>query len=110
MSHSTETAPLVLVDCRPETEEVLKAVFEPRGVIVCREIQRRQLQADPFIVVRGRAAHHAATHPQSIGEARQAGDCGSDGDACHELTLPPMFHYGDLIRTVERLLQERGAA
>lgn len=109
MPPQIESRPLVLVDCRPETEEVLKAVFEPRGVIVCREIQRRRLQAEPYIVVRGRVTHYAATHPQSIGEARGAGDWNADGD-CHELTLPPMFHYGDLIRTVERLLEERVAA
>ncbi len=110
MPHQTLSAPLVLVDCRPETEEVLRAIFEPRGVIVCREIQRRRSKSEPSIVIRGRASHYLATHAATIDDPIAMTEAAPAGNTCHELTLPPLFHYGDLIRTVERLLQNRHAA
>lgn len=106
MSQPAASAPLVLVDCRPETEEVLKAVFEPRGIIISRLLHERG-NSDPWIVIRGQANPHAAAHVQVIEEPAAI----RDADATFaELTLPPLFHYGDLIRKVERLLAERRAA
>jgi hypothetical protein len=110
MPHQTQSAPLVLVDCRPETEEVLRAIFEPRGVVVSREIQRRRPTSEPSIVIRGSASHYLATHAEVIDEPTAMGEAASAGNTCHELTLPPLFHYGELIRMVERLLQDRSAA
>lgn len=109
MTQSSPAAPLVVVDCRPETEEVLKAVFEPRGVIVSRPLHARRYEAAPWLVIRGNDEHYRAMHVQFIEEHKSASDHDA-GLPCHELRLPPLFHYGDLIRSVERLLNERHAA
>jgi hypothetical protein len=107
MSQPAASAPLVLVDCRPETEEVLKAVFEPRGVVVSRLLHDRGASSNPWIIIRGKANPHLALHAQVIEEPSAV----RNSDAKYaELTLPPLFHYGDLIRKVERLLDERRAA
>lgn len=98
--------PLVLVDCRPETEEVLKAVFEPRGVSVSRLLHERGAQPATCIIIRGQTTGPRATHVQLINEQPVA----EDSATRRELTLPPLFHYGDLIRKVERLLNEVPAA
>lgn len=110
MIRSTAPSPLVLVDCRPETEEVLKAVFEPRGVIVGRLLHGRRYSDAPWLVIRGKDHRYPAWQGQfcegpelPVNESRV--DAG-----CHEMRLPPLFHYGDLIRSVERLLDDRQVA
>lgn len=110
MIRSTTPSPLVLVDCRPETEEVLKAVFEPRGVIVGRLLHGRRYSASPWLVIRGNESHYRASHVQIVEGPVVPSHDTPNVAGCHELRLPPLFHYGDLIRSVERLLDERQVA
>ena len=109
MTNSNVPAPLMLVDCRPETEEVLKAVFEPRGVVVSRLIEGRRHASDPWLVIRGDDIRQRGGYVQLL-ERETRSDSEQAPAGCHELRLPPLFHYGDLIRSVERLLSERAAA
>lgn len=102
MNHA---ARVLLVDGPPETRDVLEAVFEPRGVAVDRVrsgTARPRPAESPRVLVL-----HEETAPETewadvprivIGRAELGG--GSRG-------LPQPFEYGELVRAIESVLEER---
>ncbi len=110
---------VLVVDGLAETEEVLRAVLEPKGLEVDRirggdtgEFARKQLAAKrrPSVVVL-HVEEGLEQFPSSEGwqdvpriliGATKTG--GSPAVATGEHYLEKPFHYGELIRTIERLL------
>lgn len=113
------TQPRVLVvDGLPETQVVLDAVFQPRGVVVDRVCAGHPLpnpaSEQPHVVVL-----HDESEPDSgtswndvprvfIGR-RNVPSVGGRTDR-GGADLPSMFDYGDLVRTIESLLKDRERA
>ncbi len=105
---------VLVVDGLAETEEVLRAVLEPRGLEVDRV---RGLQAGTFAARRRPSVvvlhvdeepHQPATPdrwkdvPRILIGPTKVAEPTRDVQGEHYLEKP--FHYGDLIRTIERLL------
>ncbi len=110
----TASKRVLVVDGLSETEEVLRAVFEPRGLSVdrIRSMGSEELSARrrPSLMVLhideepAPAAAPAGWHnvPRIvIGAAKISGAAEA---ASEEHFLEQPFHYGELIRTIERLL------
>jgi CheY-like chemotaxis protein len=110
----TATKRVLVVDGLSETEEVLRAVLEPRGLSVdrIRSAATEQLAAKrrPSVMVLHVDEEPApATAPAGwqnvprilIGAAKLDEGCEA---AVGEYHLEQPFHYGELIRTIERLL------
>jgi CheY-like chemotaxis protein len=115
---------VLVVDGLSETEEVLRAVLEPKGLEVDRVrgadtvvFSRARLAAKkrPSLVVLhvedGRTPMPASDGWQNvprivIGATK---DASPSGLAAHEHHLEKPFQYGELIRTIERLLAEAGS-
>lgn len=108
---------VLVVDGLSETEEVLRAVLEPRGLIVDRV---RGYQNDhkppgngsPHVVVLHDGDTEAAhTRLESwsdvprviIGSAHIPAPLGTSHSACDQYLQKP-FQYGELIQAIERLL------
>ena len=110
---------VLVVDGLAETEEVLRAVLEPKGLEVDRirgaghgRIARQQLAAKrpPSVVVL-----HVEEGLEPISDVRGLAGRPPDSDRCHEDRRPrpavatvehyleKPFQYGELIRTIERL-------
>lgn len=105
---------VLVVDGLMETEEVLRAVLEPRGLEVDRVRGPRfgnfPAKERPSVVVlhlddAQPFARRAAEWPNVprivIGAAQPAVDAGANAD---ERFLEKPFHYGELIRAIEVLL------
>ena len=104
---------LVVVDGVPETVQVLRAVFEPRGHQVDRvrafEFARLADEPDGVLVLHDDGARPPATSngrvPRVIiGSIAAAAESDRLPDAGPRLSQP--FHYAELIRAVESLLAE----
>jgi DNA-binding response OmpR family regulator len=111
------TGPRVLViDGLSETEEVLKAVLEPRGLTVDRirgnSFEKTAEQPPSVVVIHldeprqtAAASNGFSDVPQVIiGSAEISGCCGPAG--AHQFLRKP-FHYRELIQAIEGLLPER---
>jgi CheY-like chemotaxis protein len=113
-SRVTAKQRVLVVDGLSETEEVLRAVLEPRGLMV----DRIRSAATEALAARRRPSVmvlHVDEEPSPtsqpagwqnvprivIGAAKVNDDCES---AAGEHHLEKPFHYGELIRTIERLL------
>jgi hypothetical protein len=105
---------VLVVDGLSETEEVLRAVLEPRGLMVdrIRSTGTEELAAKrrPSVMVLHVDEEPATTAPPAgwqnvprilIGAAKVSDACNCP-TAEHHLEHP--FQYGELIRTIERLL------
>ena len=101
---------ILVIDGLSETTDVLKAVFEPRGLSVNR-VRQTQLdvtpQAQPDVIVwhandsDGRDPHSRfARVPRIvIGKIREA-------ESSHSARqISPPFHYGELLQAIESALQ-----
>lgn len=102
---------VLVVDGLAETEEVLRAVLEPRGLEVRRvradASSEAARQKPPHLLV----LHHVETPPAPkwgdvprviIGRTARRRDRTKTPAAAHYLPHP--FEYGDLIAAIERLL------
>lgn len=110
-SRVTAKQRVLVVDGLSETEEVLRAVLEPRGLMVdrIRSAGTEELAAKrrPSVMVLHVDEEPATTAPPVgwqnvprilIGAAKVSDSCTAE----HHLEHP--FQYGELIRTIERLL------
>lgn len=109
---------VVLVDGLAETEEVLKAVFEPQGTRIARIRNRNSSRfiatnSRPNVVVLDEAENRPARPDFDcfksipcvvIRSALQAGDSESSDPGTLYLQKP--FQYPELIGAVERLLEQ----
>ena len=110
----TATKRVLVVDGLSETEEVLRAVLEPRGLSVdrIRSAATDELAAKrrPSVMVLhvdeepapGTAPAAWQNVPRIVIGATKVADAGPP--ACGEHYLEQPFQYGELIRTIERLL------
>jgi DNA-binding NtrC family response regulator len=110
---------VLVVDGLAETEQVLRAVLEPKGLEVDRirggetgEFARSQLAAKqpPSVVVLHveEGLEHTSTTDNWQGVPRILIGASKAIETTHRTTsehyLEKPFHYGELIRTIERLL------
>lgn len=113
---------VLVVDGLAETEQVLKAVLEPRGVQVNRIRQHqaadsplRDSAEDPRLLVLHEDSPTAAPTSDArwqkvprviIGSATVPGNSATAGGSHY---LPHPFQYGELIQAIDRLLDESPA-
>jgi hypothetical protein len=110
----TATKRVLVVDGLSETEEVLRAVLEPRGLSVdrIRSAATEELATErrPSVMVLHIDEEPAPTSappgwqnvPRILIGAAKLGD--GDAATTREHYLEQPFQYGELIRTIERLL------
>jgi len=111
---------VIVVDGLSETEEVLRAVLEPRGVTIDRirgdeDITEARSAPVPRLVVWHATRAAASNHPSPTWNGVPRVVIGSPSgkasqDACvsptdHFLSEP--FQYAELIEAIERLLESR---
>ncbi len=112
----TDGQRVVVVDSESATEEVLKAVLEPRGLRVDRvvDLMSQPACSPPTLLVIDDEKLSAEIWSSSgwagvprvvIGSARLDGD--SDGDSRQYLQKP--FQYPELIRLIDQLLSDHAA-
>jgi CheY-like chemotaxis protein len=111
---------VLVVDSKPDTAEVLQAVFEPQGVEVCRvrrwcDTTATTLEVVPSVVVWDADGHHAETAPDEnlwsqipriiIGKlhAPRVAEP-ANGNAPRTQFLNKPFKYADLMRAIESLM------
>lgn len=105
---------LVVVDGVPETAQVLRAVFEPRGHRVdrIRAFELEQFAQDPsnLLVLHQEDVHPAPASPPIPSPPRVIiGSLAADDARDRTPSAPRLqqpFHYAELIRAVESLLNE----
>jgi len=110
----TATKRVLVVDGLSETEEVLRAVLEPRGLSVDRirsaaaqELAAKRRPSVMVLHVDEDPAPAAAPDgwqnvPRVVIGSTKVNDAGDAAAGEHYLEQP--FQYGELIRTIERLL------
>lgn len=103
---------ILLVDGPPETEQVLKAVLEPRGLQINRvhgqdrETCRTESLLTSLVIID--QTRQRSQLPRSLMRLPQVVIChpgrtpANPSEAAETLMHP--FHYGDLIQAIERLL------
>ncbi len=111
---------VLVVDGLSETEEVLRAVLEPRGLSVDRirsaatdELASKRRPSVMVLHVDEDPAPAAApagwqNDPRIVIGSTKVNDAGDTATEDHYLEQP--FQYGELIRTIERLLSAADAA
>ena len=110
---------ILVVDGLPETEQVLKAVLEPRGWEVTRlrsdSLQEAETSHPPrLVVLHQNSADDPATAittrsrwpdvPTVVIGSVEIPDRDSSAASAATSPLPPLFHYSELLQAIDRLL------
>jgi hypothetical protein len=102
----SERPEVVVVDGLRETTEVLRAVFEPRGVRVCRQTSTcAPVQSEPHrpqVLVLHEDPPTDPDGPRVLVGRIVLGSASRDLD-CRSLSSP--FHYGDLIAAINAAVE-----
>ncbi len=105
---------VVVVDGMPETAAVLQAVFEPRGLRVDRMRSYSFDDSHPskhsvLVVHDDGTGNHEKRSKYGAAPRVVIGSITSTDSSPDETYLSPLFHFSELIKAVEGLLDEQGS-